>query len=380
MPPDSQPNDLLLRSNRLVCPASGHDGPGSITIRAGRIVAIGTTLDDKAQQTIDLTDSILLPGLIDLHTHPARTGSVFGVDPDTCMLSRGVTTVLSQGDAGAANWQDFVSDTIRPSKTRVLLAINLSRIGESTEAGCCSNLDDADVEACVAAAEACRDHLWGIAVNASHHACGRTDPREVVCRGLEAARRTGLPLLYGMRRPEDWPFDEQLRQLRPGDVVTYCFRRQPHCIVENSRVHPAIREARERGILFDVGHGTNSFSFDVAAMAIADGFIPDTISTDFQRQHLSMTPTLDLPLVMSKLRAAGMSETDVFEAVTFRPAKILRRGSEIGSLAVGSCADVTVLKWHASGPPLDDCHRVQRPGGCWKTALTIRGGEILPGM
>lgn len=370
-------SDLLIRSNRLVCPATGRDGAGSVAIHADRIVDAGPDVDDGAAQTIDLCDAVLLPGLIDLHAHPARSGSIFGIDPDECMLRRGVTTVLSQGDAGAANWQAYVDDTIRPSRTRVLMAINLSRIGETSEAGCFANLDDADLDACVAAIDSCREHVWGIAVNASHHACGRSDPRKVVRRGLEAARQTGLSILYGMRRPEDWSFEKQMRQLRPGDVVTYCFRRQPHCIVEHGRVHPAIREARERGILFDVGHGTTSFSFEVAERAIAEGFIPDTISTDLQRKHLFMTPTHGLPLVMSKLRAAGMSEADVFAAVTSRPAKILGCEAAIGSLSPGSYADLTVLQWHADAPPLQDCHGAQRQGSFWTAEWCVREGVVF---
>lgn len=348
-----------------------------MAVRSGRIAAVGPEVGGVAAETIDLPDSLLLPGLIDLHAHPARSGSVYGVDPDCHMLQRGVTTVLSQGDAGASNSPAYVSETIRPSKIRVLMAMNLSRVGESAEAGCFENLDDADVDACVAAIEACGDHVWGIAVNASQNACGRTDPREVFRRGLEAARQAGLPLLYGMRRPEDWPFDQQMRQLRPGDVVTYCFRRRPHCIIENGRVHPAIREARQRGILFDIGHGTASFDFEVAEAAIAAGFLPDTISTDLQRKHLSMTTTHDLPLVMSKLRAAGMSEAHVFAAVTSRPANILGRESEIGSLVPGSCADLTVLNWHASGNALVDCQGTKRLGGCWTPVLAVRHGKVF---
>jgi dihydroorotase len=369
--------DLLIRSGRAVCPANGWDRPGAVAVRGGRCVAAGLDVHGTAAETIDLPDSVLLPGLIDLHAHPAKSGSIFGVDPDVHMLRSGVTTVLSQGDAGAGNWRSYVSETIGPSKTRVLLAMNLSRVGESTPAGCFANLDDADVSACVAAVEGCREHVWGIAVNASHHACGRTDPREVVRRGVEAAQQTGLPLLYGMRRPEDWSFDEQLQQLRPGDVVTYCYRRRPHCIVERGRVHPAIRAARERGILFDVGHGMASFDFEVAAAAIADGFPPDTISTDLQRTHVSLAPPHDLPRTMSKLRAAGMAEADVFRAVTARPAAILRRESEIGCLTSGACADFTVLKWHATPTSLFDCHDTVRLGGYWTPLLTVRGGELV---
>lgn len=369
--------DILIRAGRVVCPASRIDGPGAVGVLGGRCVAVGPEVKGTAEQTLEIPDGVLLPGLIDLHAHPARSISVFGVDPDQHELGRGVTTVLSQGDAGAANWRTYLKDTIEASKTRVLLALNLSRIGESTGTGCCANIDDADVAACVAAAADCPEHVWGIAVNASHYACGPTDPREVVRRGLEAARGTGLPLLYGMRRPEDWPLQEQLAQLRPGDVVTYCFRSRPHCIIEHGRVLPAVREARARGILFDVGHGTNSFDFQVAEAALADGFPPDTISTDLQRDHLGLTPRHVLPLVMSKLRAAGMAEADVFAAVTSRPAAILRRPAEIGSLLPGSCADFTVLKRSDDGMPLVDCHGKQRPGSRWLSFLTVRSGEVF---
>src|SRR5262249_45238131 len=163
-------------------------------------------------------------------------------------------------------------------------------------------------------AERGRPHVWGIAVNASQNTCGSTDPREVFSRALVVADQTGSPILYGMRCPEDWPLADQMKRLRPGGVVTYCFPRTPHCIVGNGRVLPEIREARSRGVLFDVGHGCASFDYAVAEAAIADGFPPDTISTDLQRGHIGASPVHDLPLVMSKLRAAGMREPDVFSA------------------------------------------------------------------
>jgi dihydroorotase len=259
----------------------------------------------------------------------------------------------------------------------VLLAINLSRCGESGPGGCFEDLASADVAACVSAVKKFRSHIWGIAVNTSHHACGRTDPKEVLRRGLAAAEETGLPVLYGMRRPEDWPLKEQLCQLRPGDVVTYCFRRTPHCIVHEGRLLDAVLEARNRGILFDVGHGTTSFDFVTAETALNQGFPPDTISTDLQRNHIARQPIHDLPLVMSKLRAAGMAEKEVIRAVTFRPAQILGLEQEIGSLAIGSRADLVLLHWSDSTEPLVDAHENARAGGQWTAAITIRGGKPI---
>lgn len=368
--------DLLLSAGRVVCPASGIDSAGAVAIRGDRIVAAGPHVGGDAKRTFDFPDGILLPGLIDLHAHPAKCGSVFGVDPDAHMLPRGTTTVLSQGDAGAANIDEYVRNTIEATHTRVRLAINLSRAGESTAEGCFEYLEWIDVDACVDAAQRHREHVWGIAVNVSRNACGATDPREVLTRGLRAAERTGLPLLYGMRPPDEWPFDEQLQRLRPGDLVTYCCRREPHCIVEANRVHPAIRAARERGILFDVGHGTASFDFGVAETAIADGFLPDTISTDLQANHVGRLPPHDLPLVMSKLIAAGMLETDVFAAVTYHPATVLRMADEIGTLRADSCADVSLLGTRPTNGRLVDTSGQARRGTRLEAALTVRAGRV----
>lgn len=218
MNPPPLPNyDLLIRAGRLVCPKSGLDAPGAVAVRGDRIVAIGREVAGHGTVSIDDPEAVLLPGLIDLHAHPAKSGSIFGVDPDQHLLAHGTTTVLSQGDAGADNCDAFIRETIDGSRTRVILAINLSSTSETGPGGCFERLDTINVSACVSAIERCRSHAWGIAVNTSHHCCGLTDPQEVLRRGLLVAEETGLPILYGMRRPEDWPLAEQLRRLRSGD-------------------------------------------------------------------------------------------------------------------------------------------------------------------
>lgn len=285
--------DLLIEAGRAVCPATGRDGPGAVAVRGDRIVAVGKPVG--ARRVLSFPDGILLPGLIDLHAHPARGGAKFGVDPDAALLPRGVTTVLSQGDAGADNWPRYCETTIAASRTRVRPAINLSRRGESMPGGCFEVADDADVDACIAAVRAGGDLIWGVAANVSALCCGATDPRLIARRAMAVAEATGRPLLYGLHQPEGWPLAEQLALLRPGDVVTYCFRRVPPPILEAGRIAPAVRAARERGVLFDVGHGMTSFSFPMAEAAIAQNFPPDTISTDGYAQHVGQTPPHDLP-------------------------------------------------------------------------------------
>lgn len=364
----------------MVCPARGYDGPGAVAVCAGRIVAAGPDADLPARQQFDFPDALLLPGLVDLHAHPARGGSKYGIDPDLHFLPRGVTTVLSQGDAGAANWLDYRDRVIHASRTRVRLAINLSARGESMPGGCFENPAHIDVDACVQAINSATDLIWGIAVNVSTIACGATDPRWVMAQVLAAATRSGKPLLYGMREPRQWPLDEQLSLLRAGDVITYCFRGDDCRILDDKgHIHPAIWEARRRGVLFDVGHGMRSFDFQIAESAIAQGFLPDTISTDKYARHVGQSPVHDLPRTLAKLIAAGMPEGKAFAAVTSRPAEILALENEIGTLTPGACADLAVLRFNPQAAPLRDVHGHERPGGCWEPVLTLcRGQPIWP--
>ena len=371
--------DLLLRAGRVVCPSGGIDGPGGVAVRGDRIAGVGPDLGSAGGETIDFPDAVLLPGLIDLHAHPACDSPTDGLAPDAAMLPRGVTTVMSQGDAGAANWLWYRDTTIRSSQTRVRLAINIGSHGESKPGGCCDDLAEVDVDACVGAIESGRQWIWGIAMNASTHACGDNDPRVVMGRALEAARRTGLPLLYGPRVPADWPLEEQLALLRPGDVVTYFCRRKPYSLVADGRVLSVVREARQRGIFFDAVHGMGSFSFPVAEAAVADGFLPDTISTDLYARRDGAVPSHDLPQVMSKFMAAGMPEADVFAAVTARPSRILGLDDEVGSLTPGACADLTLLGWNDVAAPLVDVDGAERQAGRWETVLTVRAGKVIRG-
>jgi dihydroorotase len=370
--------DLVIHAGRVVCPATGLDGPGAVAIAGHRIAAAGPAVGGAAREVLRFPDAVLLPGLIDLHAHPARGESKYGVDPDLHLLPYGTTTVLSQGDAGALNQARYRESVIAASRTRVRLALNLSRRGEAMDEGCFESLDDADVAACVRAAREPGGGLWGISVNVSPIACGRTDPRAVMARALAAAEETGLPLLFGSRRHDDWALDEQLALLRPGDVVTYCFTGQHDGLVVGGRVRAAAWAARERGVLFDVGHGMNSFSFDVAERAVADGFLPDTISTDRYVLHLDGSPRHDLPRTLSKLIAVGMPEAEAFLRVTARPAAVLRLSGEVGTLAPGAAADLAVLGFDPAAAPLRDTAGAGRPGGAWEPVLTVCAGYVMP--
>ena len=376
----AQNAEILFHGGRVFCAATGIDGVGGVLVRGDRIVASGADAAAAASASCEVRDfpnALLLPGLVDLHAHPAREGSKYGVDPDAEFLPRGVTTAMSQGDAGANNWDRFRETTAEACRTRVRMAINLAASGETSRVGCFEDLDDADVDACVRTIQSGGELIWGIAVNASRFCCGESNPREVLRRGLEAAERTERPLLYGMRQSDDWSFEEQMALLRPGDVVTYCFRPEPEGLVVGGRVPDVFRQARDRGIVFDLGHGWTSFDYPTAEAAIRDGFPPDTISTDSYAKHLGAEPPHSLARTMSKVLAAGMEERAVLTAVTDRPARALGLAGEIGTLAPGACADLTLLEWKDDVGPLVDTRENVRPGGGWEAVCTVRAGDVI---
>ena len=369
--------DILIDAPRMLAPEAGFQDNIQLAIGDGRIVALGRKLEITATHQIQLpADAILLPGLIDIHAHPACSGSIYGVDPDRQMLPSGVTTVLSQGDAGSRTIDIFVKETIRASQTRVKLAINISSVGESTAEGCLSDPSWIDPDACLAAIERHQEDVTAVAVNASRAACGEQEPRPILIAAIEVARAAGLPLLYGMRPDREWSFQDQLEKLRPGDLVTYTFRRTPHCILTSEdTIHPALLAARQRGILFDVGHGCASFDFDVARRAIDQGFLPDTISTDLQQGHLANPTAHTLPRVMAKLQAAGMELEAILRAVTGRPAEYLADPHVPGTLKVGSPADLCALQWATEPAPLTDTSGITIEGRIPTALLVVRRGK-----
>lgn len=371
--------ELLITAGRVFCARLGLNGPGAVAVSDGRIVAAGPEVEARAERRLEFPEGLLLPGLVDFHTHPDPHASRFGVDPNRHLLPYGTTTALSQGDAGASNWPAYRSKVLETSATRLRMALNLARHGEATDGrGCLEDPEEADVKSLVDSIESGGEAIWGIAVNTSIPTCGRTDPREVLRRALEAAERTGKPLLFGSRRAPDWPLAEQLPLLRPGDVVTYCFSPDPDGLLDGDRVREEVWEAQARGVRFDVGHGMGSFSFPVAEAAIRQGFFPDTISTDLYRRHLDQHPRHDLPRVLSKLLACGLPEAEAWSRATLNPAAVLGLDDEIGALSPGHCADLTILRWNSRAEPLRDIRGEERPGGCWEPELTVRAGSLVP--
>jgi dihydroorotase len=196
-------------------------------------------------------------------------------------------------------------------------------------------------------------------------------------RGMSAAEQAGVPVMLGATKNLETPLDEQLKRLRAGDVLTYCFYPGDGSIVKEGRVLDCAWDARERGVLFDVGHGVAAFGFEAAEVAIAEGFLPDAISTDYYRGTASRDGGHDLPLVVSELIAAGMTAEQCWPLVTSIPATILGMEKAIGRLEVGAKADLCVLKLDSEPGSFTEGFGQTRTGHRWRPVTTIKAGEIV---
>jgi dihydroorotase len=345
-----QLTDFLLKGGRLIDPASGRDGPFDVRVRGGIVDAIGADLPPDGAALIDVKDQIVTPGLIDVHLHLMKGLGAFGADPDVFGVGSGVTTVVDAGSAGHSLLNVFRNYVTDNAKTRVLNYVNLSTLGGVTGPGYSiladpRLIDEGKIEKTV---EANRDIIVGIKIMATGGALGAQG-----LKPLERARKLGdslkLPLLVHIG--ESWTKDtapvhvgDVLKYLRPGDIVTHMFTVHPGGLLDgNGKLWPQVRDAKESGILMDVGHGLHNLNFDVARRVLDQGLRPDGVSTDGHRGNRA-GPVYDLPTTMAKLMALGVSLNQVIEMATANAAKLLGRDGDLGTIRTGQPADISVLK------------------------------------
>ena len=336
--------DAVIVGGTVVDPASGLHERADVAVSGGQIAAVGPALAQVGRSVVDAEGLLVVPGLVDLHVHVYPGVADLSVEADPTCLGRGVTTVVDAGSAGANTFPGFRRWVVDPSRGRVLAYLNISATGQIDPfLGELHDLRFADPERAAAVALAHPDVVVGYKVRVSEMLAG-PNGLAGLDRALEAGRATNLPVMVHIGGT---PFDieEVLARLRPGDVVTHAYTGwRPGAIVTDAgRVVPAAREARERGVVFDVGHGAGSFTWATAEAALADGFRPDTISSDLHRFNVA-GPVHDLATTLSKFLLLGLSLDDVIRMATAAPAAALDRTGELGALNVGREADVTLLR------------------------------------
>jgi dihydroorotase len=336
--------DLALAGGRVLDPAQGIDTRLDIGVTGRRFSAIGDA--GPAAETIDASGLVLVPGLVDLHTHLYSGVSHYGIDPDAHCLRRGVTTAVDAGSAGAQTFPGFRQYVVEPADTRVFAFLHVAVQGMITSlVGELEDLRWASPEQAVARAREHPDVIVGVKVRLGYQMVGN-DPEPALRLARRAAGQLGLPLMVhiiDMRKPITW----LLGQLGEGDIVTHCFHANEGGILRaDGRLYPEVARARARGVVFDVGHGAGSFAYRVARAAFAQGFPPDTVSSDLHAHNVT-GPVYDQATTLSKLLHCGMSLAEVVAATTTAPAATIRRSAEVGALAPGRIADLTGFELRA---------------------------------
>jgi len=338
--------DLILRGGRVIDPSQQLDEVIDIGFSAGKVSRLGPGLKaDAGTDVRDVSGYIVTPGLIDLHTHVYWGGTSLGIDAEEFCRKSGVTTAVDTGSAGPGNFAGFRKHVIERSAVRILAYLHVSfagifaysrrvMVGESEEIRLLAPLDAVEV------ANANRDVIVGIKVRVGAIASGRsgTVPLDIA---LQVADEVGMPLMAHIDHPPP-SYEEVLDRLRPGDVLTHAFRPFPNVPVDpQGKVKEAVLQARARGVRFDIGHGKGSFAFKTARGMLANGFYPDTISSDVHALCVN-GPAFDQVTTLSKFLCMGMPLIDVIAATTVNAALALKR-PELGSLKPGSVGDATIL-------------------------------------
>lgn len=388
MNPETPQTDLLLKGGRVVDPSSGVDGVLDIAIADGRIVAIEAGIPSaSAKETVDISGKLAIAGMIDTHAHIYEhvTGK-FGLNPDMVGVRSGATTLVDQGGPSCMTIPGFREYIVEPSASRVLCFISCYLVG-GLEGHLYPDLygpNGVSVDHTVRAAGEHRDIVRGIKAHAEIGGASRWG-LEVIKLGKEISRAAGLPLYIHLGQL--WPTaesatidgDEVVRALLPlmeeGDILAHPFTRHPGGFVsaETGDVHPVVWEALDRGVKVDVGHGSH-FSFDMAKRVLDAGLRPDTLGADLHGLNVRKpgarsgdeerethpffgVAPFSLAIAMTELLALGMSLPEVVATVTSNPAAMLGMSDEIGSLAPGRTADISVLD------PLSGRFRLSDNGG-----------------
>ncbi len=335
--------ELLLKGGRVIDPSQSFNAVADVAITGGRIAAIAKDIDAReADRTVPVTGQLVTPGLVDLHTHGFAGISHWGLDLDQYCIARGVTTAIDAGTSGSDSFEGFRRLVIERSRTRILAFLNISRVGLIGQPGELVDTRMIDVPSALRVAKAHADVIVGIKVRCSENYSGPND-LDAVRAARTVADQIGKPVMIHVGSPHS-PMEQILDLARSGDIVTHAFRRggTGGVIGTDGRVSSYIQRAAKRGVLFDVGHGSGSFSFAAAEAALKEDFPPTSISSDIHAYSV-LGPVFDLPTTMTKMLLLGIPLEKVVELTTIAPARAITKQEEMGSLKPGSPADIAVF-------------------------------------
>ncbi len=371
---------LIIRGARVISWPQEIDRIADIAVQDGRIVGIGDYAAASATESIDGRGAIASPGWIDLHAHVYSDGGVAGLDADReAGIATGVTTVVDAGSTGVSAWQGFRETVMEKAETRVLAFLNISLDTRAKpKHGDWANFSQSKTIG-LAEAEAAAGYCLGIKVLASQTHCGNLGITPVrLARQAARLSGTGLMIHIGNAPPL---IDEVLDLLEAGDIVTHCWHgKQGGLLGRDKKPLPATWAAAERGVKFDIGHGSASFAFATARHALDAGLPLHAISTDLHKGCVN-GPVYSQGRTMAKFLHLGLSLPEVLRLSTHSPAQLIRRDDTLGSLAVGREADITLFRVVDGDFAFTDSEGKQEQASRDLEVLcTVRAGRVTRNM
>jgi len=374
--------DLMLTGGTVLNPATGLNRKLDVGVAHGRVAAVESDLPvTNAKEVLDASGCYVTPGLIDFHVHSYWGVNPYGCNLDALCLATGVTTTMDAGSAGPVNFLGFRNLVSESSKTRMLGFVALAQHGVLNEPGELVNLGFADPDGAAQTVGDNRDIGVGIKVRLHKKSIGENS-RAALRLAIKAGEATRTPIMVHVGDTVV-SMSEIADTLRPGDIITHCYTPQkPSIIDETGKLLPEVRKAKDRGVIFDVGHAGGHFDFDLVRRAMGDGLLPDVISSDLhgRLKQPGFGIVGDLPTTLTKFLPLGLNLEEIIARCTINPARVIGWHDRIGSLEVGREADIAVLKIIDEPTTLRDS-----VGGEWSVnqriaaQWTIRQGEPFKG-
>ena len=360
--------DLIIQGGHLIDPKNDLDGPADIAIKDGLVAAVADRIECSSVKVIDASGLYVTPGLIDIHVH-VYGGYQGWLFPDQHALPYGVTTVVDTGGSGWKDFADFKRTIIDPAQTRVLAFVNI--VGAGMIGAPEQDVSEMDPALCAAAIEQYREHVVGAK---SAHFGG--PGWESAGGAIEGARQSNSIAMIDFAPQPTRSYEELLERMSSGDIHTHLYAAHIPLLDANKKVADYVRQARQRGIVFDTGHGNGSFWFRIAVPAMAQNFPPDTISTDLHKAS-RMLPNATMPITMSKFLNLGLPLQEVVYRSTYRAAEVIRH-PELGHLSVGTEADLAAFALYEGDFAFVDSGRARMRGRKkLECELTLRAGQVV---
>jgi dihydroorotase len=369
--------DLVVAGGRVLDPAGVGVLDADVGVRDGRIAAVAPALERVGAAIADAAGLLVVPGLVDLHTHVVPRFTYWGVDPDPLAARSGVTTWVDAGSAGAYGIDGLRYDVAARCMARVRAFLNISSIGLTAPSFELANRAYLDEGLCAEMAARHAGFVVGIKARIDRFTVGALG-LEPLHAALRASERVRLPLMVHIAHGPP-QVERVLDQLRPGDIVTHCATPASMALVREGRVLDAALRAVRRGVVLDLGHGSGGFSFAAAEALLQAGAGPAVISSDTHQLSIN-GPMFDLPTCLTKLLALGMPLEAAIAAATSTPAALIGAAHELGTLAPGACADIALLALEDGPFPIYDVLEQRRDAAHRLHAVRtfVAGAELAP--